>query len=961
VKIEDEITRRGIKLRSQGVELIGPCPKCGGDDRFAIDTEKQVWNCRGCGKGGDVIELVRHLDGCGFKAACATLTGEPPPKTKGNGSTKPWSPIVARYVYRQADGSPHQQVCRTAAKTFFQNRWNEQMWVSGAPDGAKIPYRLPELNAAPLTTPVHITEGEKDADNLAKLGFISTTNSGGAANWTSDLNEHFRDRHVYIHEDNDDEGRKRVQRIARALDPIAASVRVIRLPGLPLKGDVSDWLLDDPSDARLVKECQSAPAWDPSSAPEKELSDDDGADGEVPAVRKKQADVLIEVASAVELFHDRDDVGHARFGVNGHKENWPIRSKGFKRWLARGFYESTQSAPSSEAMQAALGVLEARAQFDAPKHEVHVRVAGHDGYIYIDLADHDWRAVEIDDDGWRVVDEPPVYFRRSSGMKPLPPPAHGGSLKDDLWPLLNLKTEHEFVLLVAWLVAALRPRGPYPVLALTGEQGSAKTLLAGFLRALIDPNSVPLRALPRNEHDVYIAARNSHVQAVDNASDLPDWLSDTYCRLATGGGFSTRQLYTDDDEALFGSTRPIILNGIDDIVTRPDLADRSIVLTLAAIPDDKRKLEAELWGEFERRLPRILGALLTAVSHGLRTLPDVKLERKPRMADFAVWATACEGAIWNKGTFMAAYGANIAEAVEIVLEGDQVATVLRSYINSNREFTGTATDLLKALNQIVPETQQKARSWPKRAANLAKVLRRIAPPLRKVGIEITFEPRDKHQRTIVITTRPVRAEEKPSPPSSPSLVNEVNGLSHAAHRHPTITATVTDGGRGDGGDGRGDNGDRSTVTANQLKTKENDSDDSISPTLTGGHVCAQCGLDPPDGEEQEVAYGEETIWLHRHCARFFVKNHVSETPPPPPEGRQQRQRFLPPEGSRRAPTGETTKTANLPAGAKVLGMAPGQRCELCGAGRDVFLIRRRKGEPAAPLHKDCAARVWGQS
>ena len=195
--------------------------------------------------------------------------------------------------------------------------------------------------------------------------------------------------------------------------------------------------------------------------------------------------------------------------------------------------------------------------------------------------------------------------------------------------------------------------------------------------------------------------------AIDNASGLPDWLSDTYCRLATGGGFSTRQLYTDDDEVLFGSTRPIILNGIDDIVTRPDLADRSIVLTLAAIPDDKRKLETELWREFKHRLPRILGALLTAVSHGLRTLPDVKLERKPRMADFAVWATACEGAIWSKGTFMAAYGANIAEAVEIVLEGEHVATVLRSYIKSNGEFTGTATDLLKGLNEIVPEDQQR--------------------------------------------------------------------------------------------------------------------------------------------------------------------------------------------------------------------------------------------------------------
>jgi hypothetical protein len=805
---------------------------------------------------------------------------EPPPdqdakkrKKKGTGGAKPWSPIIARYVYRQADGTPHLQVCRTAAKTFFQNRWNSQMWVTGKPEGPKIPYRLPELLAAPLTTKVHITEGEKDADALAELGFIATTNSEGANYWTDDLNEHFRDRHVYIHEDNDEDGRKRVQRIARALDPIAASLRVIRLPGLPPKGDVSDWLQRDPSGARLVKECESTPAWEPSTAPASDdasVADDDRADV---VIKKKHADVLIELASVAELFHDRDDVGYARFGVNGHKENWPIRSKGFKRWLTRAFYESTQSAPSSEAMQGALGVLEARAQFDAPEHEVHVRVAGHDGCIYIDLADTDWRAVEVDEDGWRIINDPPVYFRRSAGMKPLPAPMHGGSLKGDLRPLLNIKTDHEFVLVASWLLAAMRPRGPYPVLALTGEQGSAKSMLAGLLRALVDPNSVPLRALPRNEHDVYIAARNSHVLAVDNASGLPDWLSDTYCRLATGGGFSTRQLYTDDDEVLFGSTRPIILNGIDDIVGRPDLADRSIVLSLTAIPDDKRREESELLHEFERAHPRILGALLSAVSHGLRALPHVKLDRKPRMADFAVWATACEGALWPKGTFLAAYTGNIAEAVEIVLEGDQIATSLRRYIDLKAGFSGTATDLLNALNSIVPETQQKAKGWPKRSNALSRILRRISPPLRKVGIEITFDREGKgRDRKIVIVCRD-RVTETSSTSSTTSATNDLNGLRRTMDAGPpsaSSSATGIDGNADDKADDAGED----TVRHNPLTNKamdDADDKDGISPNLPGNHVCVQCGLDPPDGQERPVACGDETIWLHRQCERFFVK------------------------------------------------------------------------------------------
>jgi hypothetical protein len=332
-------------------------------------------------------------------------------------------------------------------------------------------------------------------------------------------------------------------------------------------------------------------------------------------VKVKQADVLIELASAAELFHDRDDVGYARFEVNGHNENWPIRGKGFRRWLMLSYVENVNSAPNSDAIATAIGVLEAQAQFNSPEVDVRVRVNEKGGVIYLDLADPDWRAVEIDGDGWRIVSNPPVYFRRSAGMKPLPEPVAGGLLKDDLRPLCNVRDDKDFVLVIAWLLAALRPRGPYPILGATGEQGTAKSTFSNILRCLVDPNAVPLRALPRNEHDVYITARNSHVLAVDNASGLPDWLSDAYCRLSTGGGFSTRELYSDQDEVLFGGKRPVLLNGIDDIATRPDLADRSIVLALPKIGDDRRREETKLWAEFYQKHGRILGALLDMVAH----------------------------------------------------------------------------------------------------------------------------------------------------------------------------------------------------------------------------------------------------------------------------------------------------------------------------------------------------------
>jgi len=180
---------------------------------------------------------------------------------------------------------------------------------------------------------------------------------------------------------------------------------------------------------------------------------------------------------------------------------------------------------------------------------VSIRVAEHAGRIYLDLADEHWRAVEIGPDGWRVIGCPPVQFRRSPGVLPLPVPERGRSL-EALRSFLNLSSQNDFVLVVGWLLAALRPEGPYPLLAISGEQGSAKMVLSKLLRALVDPNVAPVRALPREERELMIAATNGHVLAFDNLSGLSPWLSDALCRLASGCSFAVRRLYTDDEEVL---------------------------------------------------------------------------------------------------------------------------------------------------------------------------------------------------------------------------------------------------------------------------------------------------------------------------------------------------------------------------------------------------------------------------
>src|SRR4051812_34313923 len=272
--------------------------------------------------------------------------------------------------------------------------------------------------------------------------------------------------------------------------------------------------------------------------------DDEPGDGE----RRSQADVLVELATDADLFHDGETAyatvsapgagrdsgngdGGGVDGTAGHRENHPIHAKGFRLWLARRFWDARRKAAGSQALQDALNVLSARAVFEGPARPVAVRLAGHEEAVYLDLCDDRWEAVRVTADGWDVVADPPVRFVRRRGMQPLPTPAPGGRVAD-LRPLINAADEDHWRLMVGWGAGALRPTGPSPVLALNGEQGSGKSTTSRMLRRLFDPNEADLRSPPRDERDLMIAATNAHVVAFDNLSHVPPDLSDALCRLA---------------------------------------------------------------------------------------------------------------------------------------------------------------------------------------------------------------------------------------------------------------------------------------------------------------------------------------------------------------------------------------------------------------------------------------------
>src|SRR6516225_7901374 len=440
------------------------------------------------------------------------------------------------------------------------------------------------------------------------------------------------------------------------------------------------------------------------------------------------ADNPAVLGTPVFLFHTATGAAYADLEIDQHRETWPIRSKQFRAWLRRRHYERTAEAMDSATIISILDLLEARAQFDAPERTIHIRVAQHEGRIYLDLTDHRWQAVEVGPQGWRITTHPPVRFRRAAGMLPLPSPERDGSIAT-LASFLNLPARDDQVLVVSWLLGALQHPGPFPLLAIAGEQGSAKTVLSKILRALIDPNVAPVRALPREERELMIVANNGHVLAFDNLSSLPGWLSDALCRVASGGSFALRQLYTDADEVLFQAARPTILNGIEDVITRQDLADRAIFLTMGSLRDEQRRPETDLWREFELARPRILGALLDAVAHGLRLREHIQCVCLPRMADFAKWATACEAALWSPGTFRMAYDANRRRAVEDAVDADPVAAAVRTIMTKQTRWAGTASDLM-ASAAAGQQFNGRIADWPKSSRALAGRLRRSQAFLR---------------------------------------------------------------------------------------------------------------------------------------------------------------------------------------------------------------------------------------
>ena len=498
----------------------------------------------------------------------------------------------------------------------------------------------------------------------------------------------------------------------------------------------------------------SSPTGSPSGGPTGGAESGEGIGEETAQGREAQATVLIHLAETAHLFKTPEGVAHARVKVGEHFETWQLGERGgaFKRWLVHQYYTLYGRAPSANAVSQALEVVIARALFEGEEHPVYIRLASHEGKVYHDLGDARWRCVEIDADGWRVLDTPPVYFRRPRSLAALPEPAHGGTL-EELRPLIDPETEDDWTLICAWLVGALHPEGPYTHLSVNGHAGAGKSTKTRLLRTVIDPSSAPTRGEPKDEHDLAVAAYNNRVLALDNLSFMPQWLSDFICQLSTGSGSAYRTLYSDDEETIFNMRRPVILNGIEEVATRGDLLDRIISVTLTRISDEKRKTEGELDSAFAAAHGRILGALYDAVACALKRWPTTRVAKLPRMADFAKWIVAASPALgWSGERFLAVYRANREKGIATEIDASPVAAALLRFMQERSEWTGTASDLYELLTPLAGDAVQHTRAWPASPRALSGALKRLAPSLKSgehIGVihgqDDTRTPDGKHR------------------------------------------------------------------------------------------------------------------------------------------------------------------------------------------------------------------------
>jgi len=608
-------------------------------------------------------------------------------------------------------------------------------------------YRLPEVLRAET---VCICEGEKDADNVFTVGLCGTTAPQGAGKWGKLCKDHrihepLKGKTVYVLPDNDGPGRNHAHEIAKSLHGFASSVKILDLksiwPTLSPKGDVSDFIeAHGPDEARrmLLELAARTREYVPDGPTNSDEGEDEG-NGEKKE-RPSRFKVLMGLLDETdcEFFHDQFQSPWVCVSINGHRENIKVKSGKFKNYLIRLYFQDTGEGCGRETLQQVQDLCSAKALYEGEQRTLSVRAAWQGQNILIDLGGPDWKAIEITAEGWRVIQPKRPPFRRFSHMKALPEPKPGGAIEDIL-NILPIQDETSQILIRVWLPTLLLPDIPRPGLVLAGLQGSGKTFASERLRELIDPSEHLTQSLCRDEKELVQSLDHNYLPCFDNLTSLPLYASNMLCRAVTGGGYDKRELYSDDEDVCYSFCRPFLMNGISVAASRPDLLDRVLICELTRISTEDRKPLKRLMAEFKELQPKVLAAILDAISGAMRIKDTIELETLHRLADWQEWAAAvAEATGIGRQTFLTALETNISRQHSEVNSQDPTAVCVLQFMADHQEWSGTPTELYAELAKIAENMKlDREQSWPKAPNTFTRKLKGVSHNLAAEGIEVT--------------------------------------------------------------------------------------------------------------------------------------------------------------------------------------------------------------------------------
>ena len=475
-----------------------------------------------------------------------------------------------------------------------------------------------------------------------------------------------------------------------------------------------------------------------------------------------QVELLFRIIDSQEgkfqFFHDEQKSQFVRMKIEKHYEILKINSQEFKLYLSGLFYKTANELIASENLKSVLNILSARAIFDGEMHRLQNRITLHDDVILYDLCNKNWQGVKISEKGVEVIDQLPIAFRRYSHQLPQPLPVAGVDLMNYL-KFFNLKNSDSEVLILVWIVTCFVPDIPHTVLYLHGVQGSAKSTMMRLLKSLIDNSSVGLLTLVNNKAELAQILSHHWLLPFDNVSDISNEISDTLCRAVSGYSFSKRELYSDEEDVIFSIKRPIAINGINMIFTRPDLLERSLLIELEPISSSKRCTEKEVLEQFEREKPAFLGAIFDVLSKSIKIRKTINLANKPRMADFVEWGCAIAEAMGYKSSeFLSAYESNLQLHNEEVINSSLPAQMIIRFMTGKSEWIGTAEDLYNKLDQLIVSQGIRTNkyNWVSSPNALGRLLNRLKPALEHFGIYVDKKYKDR-TRLIFLTKKTIVA------------------------------------------------------------------------------------------------------------------------------------------------------------------------------------------------------------